>query len=1130
MMRSNLLRGVFAVLVCLAVAQAGFGQADTAKLQGTVTDPQGAAVAAASVSVTNAGTGFNQTVNTSELGYYTVNALPPGHYRVEVTQKGFNKTVRDLDLQVAQAAVADFSLTVGDVTQTITVEAGQPVIDAADSAIGEVIVGKQVTELPLNGRNFTQLATLVPGVTRGVPTGSATGSGNNAETFRDGETGGASLSVNGLRPQNNNFILDGIDNNESLVNTIVFFPPADAIDEFRVQTSVAPAQFGRAGGALVVTTIKSGTNDWHGSAFWFNRNTNLNARDFFNNGPTPGYNRNQFGAAVGGPIIRNKLFIFGDYQGLRKRVPGSNDTATVPTDLMRQGNFSELLCGANCAATGLPNSAPVTVLDPTTGLQFMGTGAQPNVIPANRINQVGLAYLKAFPEPNCSPSVDSRCHTIEQNYRNVRKINENWNDFDIRGDFIFNSTNSFFARISHGKADQTQTARLTTLPSGFGSGTNFNHPDGASIGWTSTLNASLVNEARVGYVRTVYGFEPPFANVDICTQLGIVSCNTPLLGGIALIGGFNGQLEFTGDFGPFLVPQTGYNLSDTVSWTHGKHAFKFGSNVIRRDLNLYRPLAGKGFFNLSGNGNNPVVITGYEVSDLLAGFVNNYSHGTNFGMIGTRSWENGFFAQDDWRITPRLTLNLGLRYDVYTWPVEVEDRQSNFNIATGAIDIANKNGASRSFISNDYNNFGPRIGFAYQLTRDGKTVVRGGYGIFYFLDRGGISNQLGQNAPFGGQNQVTFAQGFRITLSGALPCSPNCTQAQLIATQATAPVPSGDFTNLNLASPSGVSLVAVLPSNVVPSVSQWNLQVQRQIDANSSASLAYVGDRGKNLSRNYNLNQQAYGISTSAPNRDLFPNLGSINVQDNSGNSVYHSLQAQYERRYSNGFQFLGAFTWSKTIDDACGDLDVCSPQIPTNFHIERARSNIDQDYRMVLSSLYEIPVGRGRRWGHDWSRPVDWALGGWQLNGIYTLQGGLPFSVCVDGAQGNCITRADLVGPLTTTPGAITPNLYFATSSFALPPSTTFPGGSKVFNRPGTSGRNILRGPGNSNIDLGVAKKFSVSERTNVEFRAQAYNLTNTPHFGNPNADLSQGNFGKVTSTLPFSYRQMELVLRVNF
>src|SRR5262249_4718365 len=244
-------------------------------------DAQGAAVSGATVTVTNTGTGFDQVATSNDLGYYTATALPPGHYRIEVTAKGFQKLVRQLDLQVAQIAAVDLSLTVGDVTQSITVEAGEPVIDAADSAIGEVVESRQVTELPLNGRNFTQLATLVPGVTRGVPTGSATGASNNAETFRDGETGGASLSVNGLRPQNNNFILDGIDNNETLVNTIVFFPPADAIDEFRVQTSVAPAQFGRAGGALVVTTLKSGTNDWHGSAFWFNRNTSLNARDFF---------------------------------------------------------------------------------------------------------------------------------------------------------------------------------------------------------------------------------------------------------------------------------------------------------------------------------------------------------------------------------------------------------------------------------------------------------------------------------------------------------------------------------------------------------------------------------------------------------------------------------------------------------------------------------------------------------------------------------------------------------------------------------------------------------------------------------------------------------------------------------
>jgi hypothetical protein len=300
-------------LVCLA-------QGDTARLQGTVTDPQGGAVNGATVTITNVDTSRATTATTSELGYYSVSALPPGNYRVDVSQKGFNKVTRDLALQVAQVGVADFQLQVGDVTQTVMVEAGSPVVDAQDSAIGIVVESKQVTELPLNGRNFTQLATLSPGVTRGLPTGAATGANNNAETFRFGEEGGAALAVNGLRPQADNFILDGIDNNEALVNTIVFFPPADAIDEFRVQTSVAPAQYGRAGGALVVTSLKSGTNDIHGSAFWFNRNKELNAESFFTSPhtPTPPFTRNQFGGTVGLPILKDKLFIFGDTLRFRR--------------------------------------------------------------------------------------------------------------------------------------------------------------------------------------------------------------------------------------------------------------------------------------------------------------------------------------------------------------------------------------------------------------------------------------------------------------------------------------------------------------------------------------------------------------------------------------------------------------------------------------------------------------------------------------------------------------------------------------------------------------------------------------------------------------------------------------------
>jgi hypothetical protein len=1155
-----------ALLIVFSTAAVCLAQSDTARLQGTVTDPQGNAVSGAMVNLTSVETGRLSTATTNELGYYTVSALPPGNYRVDIAQKGFKKVSRTLELQVAQIGVADFQLQVGEVTETVVVEAGSPVINSQDSAIGEVVEGRQITELPLNGRNFTQLAVLVPGVTRGVPTGAATGANNNAETFRFGQSGGASLAVNGLRPQADNFILDGIDNNEALVNTIVFFPPADAIDEFRVQTSVAPAQFGRAGGALVVTTIKSGTNDYHGSAFWFNRNTNLNARDFFQGPPTPGFNRNQFGGTVGGPVIKNKFFMFGDYEGLRQKIPGGPEYATVPTDDMRgtgtaAGNFSELLnipCGAG-NLTGL-NPLPdptntkinlcqsgqatfsIPIYDPTTNgtqaknsnnpngaTQFTG-----NIIPTGRINNVGLNYLNAFPAPNCTHAQDPNCFSVIHNYKNSRKLIENWNDFDIRGDYLINTTNSLFVRFSRGRADQTETTRLSTLPSGFGSGTNFNHPWGTSVGLTSTLSPVLVNEARVGFVRTTFGFLPPFNGVDICTQLGIVNCNTPLLGGIALIGGYNTDIEYTGDYGTYKIPQTGYNYNDTLTWTKGRHTVKVGVNILRRQLNLYRPLAGKGYFAWAGNGNSPCcgvapgqghVDTGYEVSDILAGFVDGYGHGPNFGMVGTRSWENGFFAQDDFRVTQRLTLNLGLRWDILTWPVEVQDRQANFDLVTGALIVAGSNGAPRSLISNDYHNFGPRLGFAYQLTRDGRTVLRGGYGLFYFLDRGGISNQLAQNPPFGGTNGVSdttkvggvSTQVSHITFTGELACDPNCTPAQLLSTNATGPLPTGNFTNLNLSNPTGVSVVALLPSNLTSQVSQWNLQLQRQIGTNQSVSIGYVGTHGDRLTRNYNANQTLFGTGAT-----LYPNLGSITVQDNSGKSDYHSLQIQYERRFTNGLQFLGSYTWSKTLDDSCGNLDVCLPQLYTNYAIERGLSNQDQNYRLVLSSLYELPFGRGKRFGGDVSKWVDYAIGGWQLNGIYSLQSGLPFSVTVNGNPGNA--RADLVGKPGVNPGNLLD--YINKSAFAFPAANA--GG--IYLAPGTSGRDILRGPGESNIDLALFKNFGITERVKGQFRLQAYNLTNTPHFANPDSNLSDGTFGQINSVQPNSWRQLELGLRFTF
>jgi hypothetical protein len=1138
-----------AITICmLGAARLSFAQADTGRLEGTITDPQGAAVAGANVTITNTGTGYPSSAKTNELGYYTISALPPGHYRVEVSLKGFKKMVRELDLQVAQIGVADFQLQVGEVSESVTVEAGSPVIDAQDSAIGGVVEARQIEEMPLNGRNFTQLALLVPGVIRG--SGNATGSAGNAETFRYGQEGGASLVVNGVRAQANNFILDGIDNNEALVNTIVLFPPADAIDEFRVQTNVAPAEYGRAGGALVVTSIKSGTNDYHGSVFWFNRNKALNAENFFTSPhtPTPPFVRNQFGFSAGGPIIKNKLFIFGDYQGLRQNVPSGPSYVTVPIDAMRgkgtgalagEADFSALLNPAMTSGLTLPTGGVIydpstdgsvgkTATNPNGALQFMGNGSQLNVIPANRLNQVALTYLNAYPEPNCTHAQDSNCEPIWHNFKLGRGIIENWDDWDLRGDYIINNKNALFVRYSHGHVNETNTTSLGVLPSGFGSGTNFNYPNGASIGLTTTISSTMLNEFRSGYVRTIYGYTPPLNNVAWCTKFGIPNCNTSVVpDGIALIGAYAQDIEYTGDFGTYRVPQTGLNFNDTLTWTKGRHTLKVGGSILRRELNLFRPLAGKGDFRMAGNGNSPCcnggsghVDTGYEVSDLLAGFMDDYSHGTQFGMVGTRSWENGFFAQDDFRVTRRLTLNLGLRYDVLTWPVEVNDRQANFDLATGAIIVAGSNGASRTLIPNDYHDFGPRLGFAYQLTGDGKTVLRGGYGLFYFIDRGGISNQLAQNPPFGGEQTVTYAAGYRITLSGALPAcnpNPNCPAAALISTNATGPLPTGSFSNLNLSAPTGVSVTAMLPTDVTPNVSEWNLQLQRQIGTNQFASIAYVGTHGAHLMRNYNANQNLFVTGSK-----LFPQLGSIAVQDTSGKSDYDAMQLQYERRLTRGLQVTGAFTWSKTLDDSCGDLDACAPQLYTDFAIERALSTQDVDYVFSSSALYELPFGRGKQFGANVSKWADYAIGGWQLNAIYALQGGTPFSITASGNPG--ATRANLVGKIVTHPGNITN--YVDASAFAVPAA---PAG--IYLAPGTAGRDIVRGPGFSNMDFALFKNFPITERVKGQFRVQAYNLTNTPHFGNPgDTNLKDGHIGQINSVLPNSWRQVELALRFTF
>jgi hypothetical protein len=1091
--KGNIKRFTCCVMLLLLLPFSSFAQTDSARIQGTVTDVSEALLPGASITVTNLGTNRVVSAQTNDEGNYTIAALPPGRYKIDVKLANFKSVTQEITLEISQIAALNFKLEPGGVTEVVSVTSDAPLVDSASSAISEVIKGRQVTELPLNGRNFTQLATLLPGVSRGIADSDASGAKGNAETFRNGNTGGAALSVNGLRPQANNFMLDGVDNNESLVNTIVFFPPAEAIQEFRVQTSVAPAELGRAGGAVINTSIKSGSNEIHGSAFEFLRNDNLDARPTF--APTKDeFRRNQFGGSIGGPVFKDKLFAFGDYQGLRQFLPLSVDFASVPTEAFRRGDFSQLLNGAS---SGL--GAPVVIRDPLTGQPFPN-----NIIPQNRINAAGQNYLNAFPLPNTGNG------RVQQNFVTQRRQIQHFNDFDVRVDWNIGENDTFFSRFSYAQDTSTTTSRLPDLPAGFGSGDNFNKARGFVLGETHIFNQNILNEFRFNFLRVFYGYAPPFQDIPISANLGIANANTSsLLGGGALIGGFNGQIEYTGDFGPFLVPQNSYQYSDIVSITKGQHNFRLGANIIRRQVNLFRPNRGKGFFMIGpGTGRT----TGYEVSELLVGFIDNYTIGPPFGMVGTRNWETGYFAQDDWRVSHKLTLNLGLRYDLYTFPSEVANRQANFDPATGELRVAGQDGNSESLIPTDKNNFAPRIGFAYDWSGDGKTVIRGGYGVFYFLDRGGIDNQLAQNPPFSGFSEFRFDDGVRITLSGRAP------NGSLDSRLATGVLPLGDASGLNLKNPTNVTVFSALESNVNSYVQQWNLQVQRQLNADTALSVGYVGTKGSKLATYYNLNRQAYNAPGGTR---LFPSLGNVNVQDTAGNSIYHSLQTQLERRLAKGLQFLASYTWSHAIDDSAGAFDNQTNRVdPYNLRLERGNSSLDLRHRFVFSSLYEIPYGRGRMYGKDLSGVMDAVLGGWQLNGILTLQSGQPFDLT---DPGNPETRPDITGNPETFGD---PDRWFTTTVFARVPTN----GSGVKLRPGSAGRNILYGPGIKSLDFSLFKNFHITERIKTEFRAEVFNLTNTPQFSQPNGDITSGDFGRIRSTRLGSNRQIQFALRVTF
>jgi outer membrane receptor protein involved in Fe transport len=1141
----NLTR-VIAIIFLLCAACMLEAQVESGKIVGTVRDASGAILSAARVTVTETQTNAERKITSNSEGEYVVTELKPGTYTVKAERPGFKTAVESaFKLDINQVVRVDFSLVVGSVQEKVMVTAAEPLVESETSSIGQVIDESRVHQLPLNGRDFVQLAYLSPGVNMGPASTGSTGNVQQGDIPED-ERGNGSIQVNGLWATNNNYLLNGFDNNEQQIGFELIEPPIDAIQEFKVQTNNFGADIGK-GGAVVNVVTKAGTNRFHGSAFEFLRNSYMDAKNYFDDPtqPIPPFKRNEFGGSFGGPIIPDRTFFFVDYQGRRIRT-SETYLSPVPSPSEVGGNFSDLLTG----------SSPTVIVDPVTNTQFLGNGSQPNVISPcvapGGLSSIGQACLDPaalkvvalFPQPNVSANLGDlfRLNPVNQN---------NQDAFDLRVDHQVSSQNNFFGIFSYGNVQNHNPDPFPGIAGGGSFTGNINNK--ALLAGLSDVNVfspTKINELKIGYSRYLVDAVPFFEGQQLATQLGIPGINdpnNPLTGGLPniQISGLNPLGN--GDWFPENLREDNYQLLDSFTYIRGRHSLKAGGDLRRRE---------HGFFQVQ-NTRGDLFYTGQFTSDPLADFLIGYTQSlfrdAQTGSYGMRWWEFGTYLMDDYRVSDRLTLNLGLRYDIYTPMVEEYNRLANFDFATGLFVAPGVTpGTTRSGdVATNWKNFSPRLGFAYSLGRDNKTAVRGGYGIFYDMQADQNDTELAYNDLPG----VYGSQSFTAPL-GPTPV--------MILSQGPPAIIFSSITN-----PTGRASAAYF-HNPTTYIEEWNLNLERQLGKEMVFQVGYEGTRGVHLTYLRNLNQATTptGENFSGPTGNegrpydsTVPNIAAIRTEGHDISLSNNGLQVRFEKRSSQGWSMLDSYTYQHTIGQATESEVPNSDGEPQDTYNMRAeRGNVTPDFRHQFTSAwsYELPFGPGKRLFNG-SGPTRWIAGGWQLNGIISLYSGQAFTPYLSYDPTNTGSggpRPDLVGnPYNFSNAAVgfnygnnavggpTPdcsmstnkniNCWYNPSAFALPAvgsgQPTPPSGTSYATTWGDATRGSLRGPVFYDTDFSIFKDFKLKESSQLELRGEIFNLFNTPQFALPNNLVDTPNAGQITSTLHES-RQIQVSVNFSF